>query len=67
MNPADIIIKIEEEKLSDGSVVCNVIIRDQTLARTIKVPAVTSRDADKLADKIRDAFNSHTVFAAEIR
>jgi hypothetical protein len=63
----DIVATIQNEKLSDGSEVHNVIIRDQSLARAIVVPAVTFIDAMALVEKITDAVNAHTVFKAEWR
>lgn len=51
-------IHIAREKLSDGSHVYDVLVRDED--RSIQLHAMCEDDAWKLADKIGHAINDHT-------
>lgn len=60
MTTPDILIWIVPEKLSDGSIVYNVKLPDDSLS------AYTSEDATELAAKIVDAINEHTTNIADV-
>lgn len=56
----EIIIFIEQQKLTDGSVAFNVRIGD------IIIPAMSEEDANDLAGVISDAINDHATVDAGI-
>lgn len=67
LNFADVNLRVEEEKLSDGSTVFNVILKDAALSCSVKFPAVTEKDAWQLAETFQTAIAAHTVFTTNIR
>lgn len=66
----DIVILTAEERLSDGFIVHNVILRDQSVGGggvAAIFQAVSWSDANDLAEKLEAAINEHTVNKAEVR
>ena len=61
-DPREHLIRINSDRLSDGSEVFSVLLPGGT-----KLPAITEADAHDLAEAIADAINDHTNETATVR
>lgn len=66
---AEFSIRIEPNKLSDGSEVFNVVIAGEPHAGEIarlSIGAVSEKDANEMADRIAEAINDHSIDTASV-
>lgn len=67
MNTPRITVGLDDETLTDGSVVFAALIKCEDTGNTIRLEAASYQHAYELADDIATAINKHTNLRAEWR